>query len=695
MDSNNARGLFALCTAVALTVLAILSLAGGSGTCKNAEGDGICSSYNPTTPKSASAYSTQTSNLTGKYLLAFHACDTATTACSDPRNHKTYIAQSDNGISWQPIPNYMPHNGSVPDIIRRGNTLYIYNPGTLRRYNIDTDTWEVPIPVNINQSNGAPEMFVDPSTILEEGGRIVLFYLVGQTGGDPARCLANQTSCTKIFRSATEVNGSDGAAFIVDSGSRAEINITSSDTASDPDIFNSSAGYMLYISRGNSVQALSSSNLRGSYSNIAGLTDGILVNGSGGIPSGYYDANTSQYWTYVHRPQGNVAVIRLAQHASISSPVQESKFSTILTGSNFSGLGSSYTVESPGFTVNTPGPTSTPTPTTLTANISISGFSFQPQTVNVSAGTTVTWTNMDATAHTVTSNTGLFDSGPLSQGQTFSRTFSDAGSYDYFCSFHPFMTGRVVVTAPTGAPALVFAITPNSRNAQVGTPVTIFMSVINGGTATATGVSITQASSLPATISYQQWNGTAFIGSANTPVDIVAGGTANFVLTINATSAFNSSSMTFNVSSTNGATAPISGVNTLTISASSVPSADIIMMATGTLDYRTGVGNSTAFAVATSNVGTATATGVSFNIVVPSSITGLVTQVNETYPTNSTIKGPATGLTIAVGATPTFAVFLTPTQPIAYDPANNRITLQLVDGSGKVIGAQSVAVSTT
>jgi hypothetical protein len=40
-------------------------------------------------------------------------------------------------------------------------------------------------------------------------------------------------------------------------------------------------------------------------------------------------------------------------------------------------------------------------------------------------------------------------------------------------------------------------------------------------------------------------------------------------------------------------------------------------------------------------------------------------------------------------------VFLTPTQPIAYDPANNRITLKLVDASGKVIGAQSVAVSTT
>jgi hypothetical protein len=80
---------------------------------------------------------------------------------------------------------------------------------------------------------------------------------------------------------------------------------------------------------------------------------------------------------------------------------------------------------------------------------------------------------------------------------------------------------------------------------------------------------------------------------------------------------------------------------------------------------------------------------------IPSTITGLLYQLNETYPANGTIKGPATGLTITVGAQPTFAVFLTPTQPIAYDPANNRIRLQLADGSGKVIGAQSVAVSTT
>ncbi|MFA4956991.1 MAG: NosD domain-containing protein [Candidatus Methanoperedens sp.] len=253
---------------------------------------------------------------------------------------------------------------------------------------------------------------------------------------------------------------------------------------------------------------------------------------------------------------------------------------------------------------------------------------------------------------------------------------------------------HTATTSPPVPPSsLIFAITPNSRNAQVGTPITVFMSVINYGTASATGVSITQASSLPVNIQYGQWNGTAFIDDLNTPIDMPADSTANFVVGIDATSEFTTSAMTFNVSATNAAAAPLSAVNTLTISASATPSADVIMMSTS-VDVSTAVNTATVFALATTNVGGASATGVSLVLSLPSTITGLAYQLNETTPDGS-IKGPATGLTIAVGAQPTFAVFLTPTQPIVYDPGNNRITLQLVDGSGKVIGAQSVAVSTT
>lgn len=81
-------------------------------------------------------------SLPTKYLMSFHACNASTTNCNDPRNHKVYIAQSDDGINWSPLPGYAPYSGSVPDIIRRGNTLYVYTPGQVRRYQIDSNTWK-------------------------------------------------------------------------------------------------------------------------------------------------------------------------------------------------------------------------------------------------------------------------------------------------------------------------------------------------------------------------------------------------------------------------------------------------------------------------------------------------------------------------------------------------------------------------
>ncbi len=93
----------------------------------------------------------------------------------------------------------------------------------------------------------------------------------------------------------------------------------------------------------------------------------------------------------------------------------------------------------------TPGQTTAPTDTTLTSvAVEIKGFAFNPATVTISKGTTVTWTQEDSTTHSVT-GTG-FDSGGLSQGQTFSHTFNEAGTFDYGCSFHPSMNGTVIVT---------------------------------------------------------------------------------------------------------------------------------------------------------------------------------------------------------------------------------------------------------
>ena len=82
---------------------------------------------------------------------------------------------------------------------------------------------------------------------------------------------------------------------------------------------------------------------------------------------------------------------------------------------------------------------------TETAEVKIDNFSFGPGTLTVPLGTTVTWTNRDDIPHTVVSTEGAFKSKVLDTDEKFSFTFSKAGSYPYFCSIHPKMTGKVVV----------------------------------------------------------------------------------------------------------------------------------------------------------------------------------------------------------------------------------------------------------
>jgi plastocyanin len=73
-------------------------------------------------------------------------------------------------------------------------------------------------------------------------------------------------------------------------------------------------------------------------------------------------------------------------------------------------------------------------------------FRFSPKTFTVPAGATVTWTNHDNVPHVVTSADDQFQKSPvLKAGQSFSNTFATAGTYFYFCSIHPRMTGKIIV----------------------------------------------------------------------------------------------------------------------------------------------------------------------------------------------------------------------------------------------------------
>lgn len=84
-------------------------------------------------------------------------------------------------------------------------------------------------------------------------------------------------------------------------------------------------------------------------------------------------------------------------------------------------------------------------PEATPVSVAIDNFSFGPKTVKVAAGTTVKWTNKDDIPHTVVSTDGIFKSHALDTDESFSHTFEKAGTYEYFCSLHPKMTGTVVV----------------------------------------------------------------------------------------------------------------------------------------------------------------------------------------------------------------------------------------------------------
>ena len=119
---------------------------------------------------------------------------------------------------------------------------------------------------------------------------------------------------------------------------------------------------------------------------------------------------------------------------------------------------------------------------------------FIPSTVTIDFGGTVTWENNDTAAHTATGGSateglsGVFDSSLIMAGSSFSHTFEDAGSYDYFCMVHPWMSGLVIVEDTDDG-----CFIPSLVTVDIGAPVTWE----NNDTAahTATGGSATEGPS--------------------------------------------------------------------------------------------------------------------------------------------------------------------------------------------------------
>jgi plastocyanin len=103
--------------------------------------------------------------------------------------------------------------------------------------------------------------------------------------------------------------------------------------------------------------------------------------------------------------------------------------------------------------VTTEGPSMGETATAAAADpaaVQIDNFHYSPAMLVVAPGTTVTWTNDDDSPHSVREKDGKFKSAALDTDDKFSQTFTAPGEYEYFCSIHPYMTGKIVVK-PAGS----------------------------------------------------------------------------------------------------------------------------------------------------------------------------------------------------------------------------------------------------
>jgi hypothetical protein len=294
------------------------------------------------------------------YLMAFHACDSFNVNCSDPRNHQVYLAESEDAKNWRLIPGWVPFQGSVPDVIRRSDTLYVYTGPWLVRYHFDTGIIDEPVQVEISPGEGMdPDesvMLTDVSLIQDDQDRLVMFFLFGKMGSDPAMCGPGEVTCVKSIGSATEVDGSDGGSFLIHAGERISAEIGEGKpfmSLSDPDIFTDGENFYLLVSHGSWTSVWRSLDLHGNYQKIDVPPMGFLTTGSGGVASGHYHPEVGRYWIFanIHLEEG--MVIRFAETKDLARQLEEGAWITILAGEEI-GLGPGYTVESPGFTVNEP-----------------------------------------------------------------------------------------------------------------------------------------------------------------------------------------------------------------------------------------------------------------------------------------------------------------------------------------------------
>jgi hypothetical protein len=252
------------------------------------------------------------------------------------------VVTSDDGVHWRVPEGFQPFRGSVPDVLVRDDTLWVYAHGGVATFDYRTDQWAPPVPWTVTEG-GKPLAAYDPSPVLDEDGRLVLFFLHQQGGGDPAACTKDRAPCTKVFRSATEVPGSHGTRFEADPGDRLALRIGARRSTSDPDVFHDGTSWVMYVAHLGQVHTFRSDTLRGTYlpSRSKPLTKKGLAVASGVFADGHYT-------TYVHgAAERGQTVIRRAVHPTLDPPARDA-FEIVFRPQELPRGGPQWTVGSPG-----------------------------------------------------------------------------------------------------------------------------------------------------------------------------------------------------------------------------------------------------------------------------------------------------------------------------------------------------------
>jgi hypothetical protein len=247
---------------------------------------------------------------------------------------------------------------------------------------------------------------------------------------------------------------------------------------------------------------------------------------------------------------------------------------------------------------------------------------------------------------------------------------------------------------------LLAATLPGSRSVAVGATATGFTTEINSSKGAAYGCRIEATGGLPVTFTYQTTNASnQLTGTPNTPATIPPGGAQNFLFAVTPSSPFPPSNVGLQYLCDNGGPAPSTAANEFELSSNTSPEADIVaLVATPSGDGIVNIPASTGigfFSVASINLGASdqlTVTADTGDVILPVTLT-----ICETNPTTSECLATlASSVTtqIDANATPTFAVFVSASAPVSFDPENNRAIVRFQDSSDIDRGSASVAIRT-